>query len=177
MTKVRLSPSVFEYRQAMAELVDQVCDKITIIGVNPERRSEPSPTQNDVPLPPVAGLLTPPRIESLDLDISLSGGQLECLIQITTSDEFGVMNVYVILEDDQGNHIESGYAMPEPYYQDYWWYVTSVPLPSSTSVVVRAIALDPLGGVGIQTTCRHNRPIMGSTQLKTGRRGWILFNS
>jgi hypothetical protein len=44
-------------------------------------------------------------------DISVKHGHLDGLILISTSEYFGVMNVYVTLEDEQGNHIESDYAL------------------------------------------------------------------
>jgi len=35
--------------------------------------------------------------------------------------------------------------------ENHWGYVPSAPLPCGTTVVVRVIAMDSLGGVGIQT--------------------------
>jgi hypothetical protein len=61
------------------------------------------------------------------------------------------MSVYVILEDDHGNPIESDYAIDNDVVANHWGYFPSAALPSGTTVIVRAIAMDRLGGVGIQT--------------------------
>ena len=99
----------------------------------------------------MAGVLEPPRIESIFTDIRLRDGRLDGVIQIHTSDDFGVMDIFVTLRDDQGNHLESDYAMQNPYYEDHWGYIPSASLPSGTTVIVQAMAMDSLGGVGIQT--------------------------
>jgi hypothetical protein len=72
------------------------------------------------------------------------------IIQITASGEYGVMNVYVTLEDDRGKQIESGFAMRDEVEQDDWFYFPSASFRSGASLTVRAIAMDPLGGIGIQ---------------------------
>jgi hypothetical protein len=81
----------------------------------------------------------------------LKDGHLDGLIQISTSEYFGVMNVYVILEDNQAHHIESAYTMDNDIVENHWGYVPSAPLPSATTVIVHAIAMDRLGGIGIRT--------------------------
>jgi len=50
-----------------------------------------------------------------------------------------------------GNIIESDYALDAGVVENHWGYFPSAPLPTGTTVIVRAIALDPLGGVGIKT--------------------------
>jgi hypothetical protein len=97
------------------------------------------------------GLLAHPQIEMILPDISLENGHLDGLIQIHTSEYYGVMNVYVVLEDDQGHRLESDYALENEFVENHWCYVPFAPLQSGTTVIVRAIALDRLGGVGIQT--------------------------
>ena len=76
---------------------------------------------------------------------------LDGLVQINTSEYFGVMSVYVVLEDDQGNPIESDYAFENELMRNHWCYVPSASLPSGTTVTIRVIAMDQLGGVGIQS--------------------------
>jgi hypothetical protein len=135
----------------MAELVDQLCEENILIGMNRESIEDFGAPRTDVPELWVPGLLRPPRIECLWLDIWLKDGHLDGLIQISTSEYFGVMNVYVILEDDQGNRIESDHAMDNDVVENHWGYVPSASLPSGTTVIGRAIAIDQLGGIGIQT--------------------------
>jgi len=151
MTKVRMSPLLLEYREAMAELVNEVREENILISADAGRASieDFGPPPTEVAELWVPGLLRPPKIESLWPDIKLKHGHLDGIIQVNTSEYFGVMNVYIILEDDQGNHIESDYAMENEYVENHWGYIPSAPLPSGTTVVVRAIALDKLGGIGI----------------------------
>lgn len=151
MTKVILSPLLLEYREGIAELVNRVRERVKIAGVNRQSVYWPDPAPTHVPPPYLPGLLAPPRIDLLDVDIRLSHGQMDGLIQIDTHDDFGIMNVYVTLRDDQGNDIEGGYAMKNEVVDDHWAYIASTPVPPGTVVIVQAIASDALGGVGIQT--------------------------
>jgi hypothetical protein len=151
MTRVLLSLPVLEYCEAMAELVREVCEKPAITGVSPRsRRKELIPARKDLPAFRLDGLLQPPRIEMLDPFLFPAEDEVDGIIQITASGDYGVMNVYVILEDDQGKQIESGFALRDEVEEDDWFYFPSVSLRSGASVTVRAIAMDPLGGVGIQ---------------------------
>jgi hypothetical protein len=151
MTKVILSPLLLEYRDAMAELVNRVREKVTIAGMDRQSVYWPDPAPKDVRPPSLVGLLKAPMIELLWADISLLGGQLDGIIQVNTVDDFGIINVYVTLRDDRGNLIEGGYAMKNEIVEDHWFYVPSVFVPSGTSVIVQAVASDALGGVAIQT--------------------------
>lgn len=151
MTRVYLSLSVVEYCEAMAELLREVCEKPTITGVDSRsRRKELSPARKDLPAFRLDGLLKPPRIEALDPCLFRAEDQVDGIIQITTSGDYGVMNVYVTLEDDRGKQIESGFALRDEVEEDEWFYFPSASLRSEASVTIRAIAMDPLGGVGIQ---------------------------
>jgi hypothetical protein len=91
-----------------------------------------------------------PRIEMLSPDISLVDGRLDGIIQINTSEDYGVMIVYVSLKDDRDNRIESDYALACDGMENIWGYFPSAVSPGTT-VIVRAIAMGPLGGVGVQT--------------------------
>jgi hypothetical protein len=151
MTRVFLSLSVLDYCEAMAELVREVCEKPTITGVSPRnKRKELSPARRDLPAFRLDGLLKPPKIEALDPCLFPAEDQVDGIIQITASANYGVMNVYVTLEDAQGKQIESGFALRDEVEEDDWYYFPSVSLRSGVSVTVRAIAMDSLGGIGIQ---------------------------
>ena len=154
MTRVRISPSLLDYGEAMAELVNEVCEENILIGMDRETIEDFGSPRTDGPELGVSGLLRPPRIEFLWPDIRLKDGHLDGLIQISTSEYFGVMNVYVILEDGQAHHIESAYAMDNDIVENHWGYVPSAPLPSGTTVIVHAIAMDRLGGIGTRTERR-----------------------
>ena len=151
MTKVRMSPLLLDYREWIAELLNQVSEETTIRGVDYASLKKFSPPRKDIPELWVPGLLLHPRVELLWPDINLKDGHLDGCIQISTSEVYGVTNVLVILEDDRGNIIESGYALDAGVVENHWGYFPSAPLPTGTTIIVRAIAMDPLGGVGIKT--------------------------
>jgi hypothetical protein len=46
---------------------------------------------------------------------------------------------------------ESGYAMDNEFVQNHWGYISTAPAHADMIIIVRAVALDRLGGVGIQT--------------------------
>ena len=151
MTKVRVTPSILLYRQAMADLVDRVCEQDRIASEGCEDIEQLDPTRKDILELWTPGLLFPPQVEGLCPELWLEDGRLHGIILISTSEYFGVMNVYVTLEDEQGNRLESGYAVDNDVMKNYWGYIPSAPAHSGMAVIVRAIVRDRLGGVGIKT--------------------------
>jgi hypothetical protein len=151
-TKVTLTPSVVAYRQLMAALVDEACQETNAIG-SPGRQKtkEFLAPRTEIPELCMPGLLAHPRVEMIWPDISSKDGHLDGLIQINTSEYYGVINVYVTLEDEQGNRLESDYALDNEVVRNHWGYFPSAPAAPGTTILVRAIALDCLGGVGIHT--------------------------
>ena len=149
MTRVWMSPAVLDYCEGMAARVREVGQKPVITGVEP-RRKELFPELRYPRALRLEGLLTPPRIEFIDPCLSPEEEQVEGIIQITASGEYGVSNVYVRLEDDQGNQIESGFALRDEVEEDDWFYFPSASFRSGASVTVRVTALDPLGGIGVE---------------------------
>jgi hypothetical protein len=153
MTKVIISQSLFEYQQAMAELLEQVSRETSPIGsVNRQETQELLSPRTEVLELCMPGLLAHPRVEMLWPDLWLKEGHLDGIIQIHTSEYYGVTNVYVTLDDEQGNRIESGgYAMDNEHLENHWGYIPSTPAVPGTTIVVRAVAMDCLGGVSTQT--------------------------
>ena len=149
MTRVILSQSLLDYRHGMAELVREVCEKPAITGVNPRSRGrELFSAQQELPAFRLQGLLRPPGIETLDAFLFPAEEQVDGIIHIAASGDYGVVDVYVTLQDDRGKQIESGFALRDQVEPDDWFYFPSACLRSGASVNVRAIAMDPLGGVG-----------------------------
>jgi hypothetical protein len=148
-TRVRLSPSLLEYRQAMAELVDEAREEVLLIAAGFDDTIEPIPRRPDIPAPATAGLLQSPRIESLWPELWIRDGRADGLIQINTSDGFGILYIYITLRDQAGSLLESGYAMFDEFCEGHWGYIPEVDLPAGTSVVVRALAVDALGAMGM----------------------------
>ena len=151
MTKVIISPDVLQYRQAMAELVHQVCRENEVTREVRQYDEDLVLPRTEIVDLGIPALLRPPKIEMIWPALILKDGHLDGIIQIHTSEYFGVMNVYVILEDERGNHLESDYAMDNEYVENHWGYIASAPASPGTTILVRAIALDRLGGIAIQT--------------------------
>jgi hypothetical protein len=149
MTRVFMSLSVLDYCEGMAELVREVCKKPTITGVDPRPRKRGlSPTRKDLPAFRLDGLLKSPGVEALEPYLFPVEDKAESIIYIATWGDYGVIHVYVTLEDEWGEQIESGFALRDEVEQDEWFYFPSASLHSGASVTVRAIAMDPLGGLG-----------------------------
>ena len=150
MTKVKMTPSLLQYFRGMAALVNELCEENALAEDDRERDPELVLRSTDVAELWVPGLLWPPKIETLQPDLYLKNGCLDGIIHINTSEAFGVRNVYVTLEDDQGNHIEGGFAMENELVKNHWGYIASAPAKSGTTIIVRAITMDRLGSVAIQ---------------------------
>ena len=148
-TKVKISPSLLDYRQGMAELVNEVCEENEFANRDRPDVTEFGSAATEVAELWVPGLLRPPKIELLYPDLWVNDGHLDGIIHINTSEYFGVLNVYVVLEDDQGHRLESDYAIDTDDVENSWGYFPSVPLPAGSTVIVRAVASDALGGLSI----------------------------
>lgn len=149
MTRVILSRSILDYRQGMAELVREVRERPGITGVHPRSGGrELLRARKDPPALRREGLLPPPGIETLDPYLFPAEDEVDGIIHITTAGEYGVVDVYVTLQDDRGTQIESGFALRDELEEVDWFYFPSAPLRPGASVTVRAIAMDPLGGIG-----------------------------
>jgi hypothetical protein len=142
MTKVILSPSLRDYRREIAEIVRQTVKENYIAGVKTFYSRERFPAQVD--------LLPPPKIEMIE--VTTYKGQVDDLILFATSDDFGMANLHVVIQDDQGNLIESGDAAQFDDSPDCWDYMATASVPSGTSVIISAVATDCLWGVGSLST-------------------------
>ena|SRR5690349_22633088 len=151
MTKVRITRPILEYRQEMAELVEQICRESTVNGVDRQRMNKFVSPRKEVLELCLPGLLTHPQVESLWAAICLTDGHLDGWIQINTSECYGVLDVYVVLHDEQGDLIESDFAIHEESMPNHWGYFASAPVQPGTTVVVRAMAMDQFGGIGVCT--------------------------
>ena len=147
-TKVRLSPSLLEYRQAMAQLVHEAREEKLRIAARAQCAIEPYPIRMDLSVPTKSGLIPSPRIELLWPELSLRDGQMHGLIQINTSDVFGILYISVTLTDGAGNLLEAGYALRNEVCDGHWAYFPSETLAIGTVVNVHAVAVDALGGMG-----------------------------
>lgn len=148
-TKVRVSPFLHDYCQEMAQRVNDARDEKLRIAARMKINLEPCTEQMDMPVFETAGLLMPPRIETLLPTFYWQGGKIESIIHMITSDFFGIVDLHVTLRDEAGNLLERGPAMRDPIYLGYWAYLPRLVPAAGTTVIVRAVAADALGGVSI----------------------------
>jgi hypothetical protein len=149
MIKVRLSPLILEYRQMMEQLVHETRDEKLRISAQAEMAIEYFPVRMELSAHAQAGLLTHPKIHLSMADIYLRNGETEGLIQINTSDVFGIVYIHVTLRDEAGNLLESGDAMRNETCDGHWGYMPCESIPIGTTVTIRAVALDALGGLSV----------------------------
>lgn len=146
-TKVRISPSLLDYCQVMTEWANEARDeKLRVSTTN--FKVESFPLRKDISVSMQAGLLTPPQIVMLGPELEVRNGETDGLILINTSDEFGIEYIYVTLRDEAGNLLEYGYAMFTGC-EGHWGYIPCEPLTAGMVVIVRAVAVDTLGGMGV----------------------------
>ena len=148
-TRVRVCRSLLDYRQAMGQKVHECREERLRLASTFDGSIAPYPPSPDITPTVQAGLLTAPRIEILWPELYRQGGETKGLIQINTSDLFGILYVYVTLKDEEGNPLENGYAMRNEVWDGHWGYIPSVQLPVNTVVIVRALAVDALWGLGV----------------------------
>ena len=141
MTKLYFSEDSLVYQMEMAELVRHVVKEKFIAGVKSGGGVEPSWLPAD--------LLPPPKIENLDL--CMYQGGVNDVISIQTSDDFGIVNIYLVLQDENGNLIESGNAFDWPEEPNHWAYLTRASIPSGTSVTVHAAVIDGFGNMSTRS--------------------------
>jgi hypothetical protein len=138
MTKVLLNGYFLEYQRDMAEIAGKIVRGRHIDGVKTVDRKGPPLAQAD--------MLLPPMIERLDL--FFYRGEVDNLIWLQTSQDFGIENLYLTFKDEHGKLIESGNASQWPDEPDRWEYWTKASVPIGTSVIVYAAAIDGFGAMG-----------------------------
>ena len=137
MTKVWINEYFLAYQKGMVEFVRQIVKEKYIAGVRPDSREEPPWVLSD--------LLPPPKVESIDLDFYEGG--LNDFISIYTSDDFGIVNLFLTMTDESGNLIESGNAVEWPEQPNRWAFFTQVHVHPVISVTVQAFAIDGFGAM------------------------------
>jgi hypothetical protein len=98
----------------------------------------------------VADFLNLPSIK--DVDLSAYHGQPGDTIKLITSDDFGVVNVHVVIANALGTTLESGNAVEAPAGTGRWTYAATAAVADGTTVTVKVTATDRPGGVAISTT-------------------------
>jgi len=152
-TKVRVSPDLHDYCQAMTERVDDLRDDKLRIEAEAEVDVQPFNEPVEIAASEKAGLLLPPLIECLLPEFYfLENGETEGIVNILTSDLFGIASICVTLRDEAGNLLEKGYAFRDETHLGCWAYPPKLAPAVGSTVVVRAVATDALGGTNISET-------------------------
>jgi hypothetical protein len=68
---------------------------------------------------------------------------------MTTSDLFGIESIDVTLRDETGKLLEKGQAMRDEDWLGCWAYLPDLVPAVGTTLIVRAVATDALGGMNI----------------------------
>ena len=149
-TKVKVSPLLLDHQQTIAQWLDEARTEKLKYAAQVENDLEPFTGEMELAAPETAGLLMPPWIESLvPVFYLLEDGETEGFIHISTSDLFGIVEISLTLRDEAGNLLEKGYAELDEGCIGCWSYPPSVAPAVGTTVIVRAVAIDPLGGMSI----------------------------
>jgi hypothetical protein len=139
MTKVIISPSFLEYRQTMASAVEQVRREYNIAGLKPCGYQVPfQPPEDAVSAEP--GLLKPPYIEIVVCNdpIAIRDGQVHEIIQFWTWGDYGPLYVSVNLLDEEGELLESDYAIPSETLLNHWAYFIEMEAGDHRSLTLQA---------------------------------------
>jgi hypothetical protein len=151
-TKVKVSSFLLDYQITTAQWVAECREEKLKYAAQVEDDLEPFTGAMDIYAPETPGLLTPPWIETLlPVFYFLEDGEVEGIINISTSDLFGIEQISVTLWDEAGNLLEKGYAELNEGCIGCWAYPVQKSMAPAvgTTVIVRAVAIDPLGGMSI----------------------------
>src|SRR5215212_7465068 len=151
-TKVRVSPDLLDYQITMAQWVGESREEKLKDAAQAEDDLEPFTGAIDIYAPEIPGLLTPPWIETLfPVFYFLEDGEVEGLINLITSDLFGIAEISVSLWDEAGHLLETGYAELNEGCIGCWAYPVQKSMAAAvgSTLTIRAVAIDPLGGMSI----------------------------
>ncbi|NWG07842.1 MAG: hypothetical protein HXY35_14290 [Chloroflexi bacterium] len=96
----------------------------------------------------VADYFNAPVIHSIDL--SSYAGMANGVITVRALDDFGILDMQIIITDDQGTPLESGAAHETAPGSGTWAYVAQSTLMAST-LLIKAVAKDRPGGMTVHT--------------------------
>ena len=94
----------------------------------------------------VADYLNPPEVETISL--GTYQGKPGGTIQVSASDDFGVVNVRVTIHDAASNIVETGDAVESIEEADLWIYTSQASVDFGSDLIIYAVATDRPGGEG-----------------------------
>ena len=153
MIKVIGDPSLIEYQQQMVETIRQIQREEILFNMDVRNNREFSPPAKKVVAIelPKADVLQAPQVKILPPYSHHTLVRLPIFIHVSSA--YGVLDVMVCIQDEQGNLLESDSAMADPYYAGQWCYIATTEVPIRTSIAITVTAVDYLGGV--KTECIH----------------------
>jgi hypothetical protein len=151
-TKVRVSPDLLDYQITTAQWVADCREEKLTYAAQVEDDLEPFTGAVDFYSPETPGLLTPPWVETVfPVFYFLEDGEIEGLINVVTSDLFGIQKISVTIWDEAGKLLDSGYAELNEGCIGCWAYPVQKRMAPAvgTTLTIRAVASDSLGGMSI----------------------------
>lgn len=147
---VVLSPAQQEHRARFKQAT--AYGKLAMIDDDVRPLYEESAKERGIPLfaVMVADFFNAPVIENVNTDPYT--GQANQVIQVTATDDFGVVKVHVRISDLSGNLIESGDAVNNTNGVGPWTYTTQFAVDQPVNVEV--VATDRPGGTTVTTIQR-----------------------
>ena len=150
MNGVQPSPAQAAHRERFRDAVDY--GKTAMADSDLRKMYEQAAKEKGTPVFAliVADFLNVPSIR--DVDLSTYNGQVNEVIKIKASDDFGLVSVRVTITDAQtGNPIESGDAFEIAPGAGLWLYNSTAAVSAGTTMNINVIATDRPGGTAVDT--------------------------
>jgi len=150
MNGVQPSPAQAAHRERFRDAVDY--GKTAMADSDLRKMYEQAAKEKGTPVFAliVADFLNVPSIR--DVDLSAYNGQVNEVIKIKASDDFGLVSVRVTITDAQtGNPIESGDAFEIAPGAGLWLYNSTAAVSAGTTMNINVIATDRPGGTAVDT--------------------------
>jgi hypothetical protein len=90
-----------------------------------------------------------PAAEIMAIILYAYEGKGDDYIAISVSSNFPIASAYITIRDESGNLIERCQAGPHPSAPELWDMPANVRVPSGTTVTVRAVVMDYMGGIRV----------------------------
>ena len=149
-TKVKVSPLLLDYQSTMAQWLEEAREEKLKYAAQTEENLEPFDNQVQIPAFEQAGLFTPPQIECVTPNFYWrEGGGIEGIIHVITSDVYGIVSISL---NPPGSGGKSSGKRAGDAGRAVGRLLVLPPRPTptvGTSVIVRAVAADALGGMSI----------------------------
>ena len=134
-----MTGDLLEYRQWMKEELRDVIRQNYIAGIETVELLEQ----------PFGGEDLLPAVEIMAIILDAYEGKGDDYLAVSVFSDFPVASVYITIRDENGNLIESYQACKHPSAPELWDMPANVCVASGTSVTVRAVVMDYMGGIRV----------------------------